>query len=503
MYAGNYASGKDPCDHTPASILQVNMAEVETKISFVLKLMLSMFGVPKAAACFADNQVWQQTAKGLEEADGAAWRPFTSAVMQCETDELLSVDDTQQDHRFRMCSLVTARPSMRFYAGMALMTQEGEPLGALCVVDWAPRTLTSDNASLLRNFADMLSRDVERQFEAHRGARQMFEKPRRQTFEEQRKSIELTQVIMDGVSDAVALLDVTKPGWPMLFANEGWRQVTGSSRMSTSGKGFWDIFRVPGCSSDRLWLQYMNHIERKQEFTAEVVRSHSSGKKLHHITFRLASQQAAADGMGRPQDIDGLLGGNLWFGIIKPSQSMTPTGIYPVPQPAAMRNATDASVEASSTGTHVGGETQRTTPFEDVKLGQLLGKGSFGAVYSGVWNGAQVAVKSIPAAEFYIALQMIEHLSTEEAQRASNEALEAILGLKMMHPNIVRTFKFTTCERAANLAELNRLSADGSLTTFQEDSASADGGLTPDLCTASGRKLAPTVMETWILLVGL
>ena len=62
--------------------------------------------------------------------------------------------------------------------------------------------------------------------------------------------------------------------------------AAGSSRMSTSGKGFWDIFRVPGCSSDRLWLQYMGHIERKQEFTAEVVRSHSSGKKLHHITFR-------------------------------------------------------------------------------------------------------------------------------------------------------------------------------------------------------------------------
>ena len=40
-----------------------------------------------------------------------------------------------------------------------------------CVMDWVPRTLSSDNASLLRNFADMLSRDVERQFEAHRGAR--------------------------------------------------------------------------------------------------------------------------------------------------------------------------------------------------------------------------------------------------------------------------------------------------------------------------------------------
>ena len=40
-----------------------------------------------------------------------------------------------------------------------------------CVMDWVARSLSSDNASLLRNFADMLSRDVERQFEAHRGAR--------------------------------------------------------------------------------------------------------------------------------------------------------------------------------------------------------------------------------------------------------------------------------------------------------------------------------------------
>ena len=34
-----------------------------------------------------------------------------------------------------------------------------------------------------------------------------------------------------------------------------------------------------------------------------------------------------------------------------------------------------------------------THPFDDVELGPMLGQGSFGKVFRGIWNGAHVAVK--------------------------------------------------------------------------------------------------------------
>lgn len=44
------------------------------------------------------------------------------------------------------------------------------------------------------------------------------------------------------------------------------------------------------------------------------------------------------------------------------------------------------------TALQVGG-TGKKHPWEDVELGPLIGQGSFGKVYRGVWNGAPVAVK--------------------------------------------------------------------------------------------------------------
>eukprot|EP00775_Hariotina_reticulata_P004757 gene4757-5007_t len=67
---------------------------------------------------------------------------------------------------------------------------------------------------------------------------------------------------------------------------------------------------------------------------------------------------------------------------------------------------------------------------EDMKLGHLLGAGSFGRVYRGTWRGKDVAVK------------VIDHIDGHEAAVVGQEAK---LLLSMSHPNIVKAYSCLTC----------------------------------------------------------
>lgn len=53
--------------------------------------------------------------------------------------EPIIVCDAAEDPRFADNALVTGEPHIRFYAGAPLLSDEGAPLGALCVIDFAPR----------------------------------------------------------------------------------------------------------------------------------------------------------------------------------------------------------------------------------------------------------------------------------------------------------------------------------------------------------------------------
>jgi len=75
--------------------------------------------------------------------EGLDARETPRSTSMCATAMLgegpLIVPDATKDERFAAMSLVTGEAHLRFYAGAPIVSEEGVPIGALCVIDTEPR----------------------------------------------------------------------------------------------------------------------------------------------------------------------------------------------------------------------------------------------------------------------------------------------------------------------------------------------------------------------------
>lgn len=68
---------------------------------------------------------------------------------------LLEVEDASSDPRFAESPLVTGPPGIRFYAGAPLVSETGEAIGTLCVIDRQARTLSESQRVALDSLAQV------------------------------------------------------------------------------------------------------------------------------------------------------------------------------------------------------------------------------------------------------------------------------------------------------------------------------------------------------------
>ncbi|AWG26466.1 PAS domain-containing protein [Flavobacterium kingsejongi] len=78
------------------------------------------------------------------------------------TEGIFIIPDAQIDVRFKDNALVTDYPFIRFYAGVPLRLQNGQVIGALCVIDNTPGTLNEEQQRILKIIAAKISTELDK-----------------------------------------------------------------------------------------------------------------------------------------------------------------------------------------------------------------------------------------------------------------------------------------------------------------------------------------------------
>jgi len=133
----------------------------EEALDDLTKLAARICGVPIALINLVDlNRQWFKSRVGWGAVDAPRDVGFCDQTI-LHPDEILVISDTLANPQFTDDPWVAAHPNIRFYAGAPLVTPDGFAIGTLCVMDWVPHSLSTDQLDTLR----ILSRQVIMQLE--------------------------------------------------------------------------------------------------------------------------------------------------------------------------------------------------------------------------------------------------------------------------------------------------------------------------------------------------
>jgi two-component system, sensor histidine kinase and response regulator len=119
-----------------------------------------LLACPVSLVSFVDlDRLWFKSKAGLAFPEMPREASFCGHAIL--SGQVTVVCDAAADPRFAKNPLVTAQPTVRFYAGAPLTAPSGFHLGTLCVMDYAPRELQADEIDTLRILAKQVVAHLE------------------------------------------------------------------------------------------------------------------------------------------------------------------------------------------------------------------------------------------------------------------------------------------------------------------------------------------------------
>ncbi len=118
----------------------------------ITRLLSNQFDVPIALVNMLDvDRDWFKSRVGLEQTESPAATSFCEAFFDTAADVIV-VEDTTADARFKQHPLVAGAPFVRFYAA-ARLAIDGHTLGTLCAYDVKPHEISAEQLAQLRTLA--------------------------------------------------------------------------------------------------------------------------------------------------------------------------------------------------------------------------------------------------------------------------------------------------------------------------------------------------------------
>ncbi len=126
----------------------------------ITRLAMQVCEAPIALVSLVDaDRQWFKSHPGMEACETG--RDISFCAHALHQNSLFIIPDTYADARFADNPLVTGEPHVRFYVGAPLVTEDGQALGTLCVLDRVPRTLSQSQQDALRSLARMVIAQME------------------------------------------------------------------------------------------------------------------------------------------------------------------------------------------------------------------------------------------------------------------------------------------------------------------------------------------------------
>lgn len=133
--------------------------EPDERFDRITRMATKIFNAPISTLTLIDaNREWFKSCEGLPGREGDRAISFCGHALLAPT--IFVIPDTLKDPRFADNPMVVGKPFIRFYAGVPIMSADGQRVGVFCIKDTKPRTFSKQDEDILFGLASWAELEV-------------------------------------------------------------------------------------------------------------------------------------------------------------------------------------------------------------------------------------------------------------------------------------------------------------------------------------------------------